>query len=609
MVLGLGLLLTALFTSTAFAQEAPPTCNGLTATIYVDDTNTIIGGPDDGSAYAGTLNGTDGDDVIVGTDTGDTVLAGNGNDTICTGTGDDNVDAGEGDNWIFTDAGDDILVAGSGDDVLNAGTGTDLCDGGAGNTSTSNCDSGTITIIKSSRSSQDFSFSGDLGDFSLDDDSNETLSNQYSVLTYAGSYNVTEDAAIDWELTSISCTGDNDNGTTIDLTTQTATIDLDNGESITCTYTNQITASRIIIIKDASPDSDQDFSFSGDLGEFTLDDDNDDTLANTFTVDRAAGTYTITEAEVDGWSLSDIDCGEFGGVSIDLANRSVTLEMSVEDLVSCTFTNTEDPKGTIVIVKNTDPDNAQDFTYSGDLGDFALDDDGDNTLSNTYSVITDPGTYTVTEASVSGWDLTSLICSDTSNTTLDQSNRSVTIGLLAGETVTCTFTSAPQATTTPTSTGGGGGVPIEVIRQITPQPTVTPAPSSTPTPTPVVNMTPTLPVPTVQPVFGPQSLSCPNYLNSFIGLKIENNPGDVYKLELFLNEEMNSRLDLNSTYDLNDYFVVRDFQEKYRAQILDPWGIQEPTGFVYLTTQRWINQLKCPENYYPLPDLVPYSQR
>lgn len=77
-----------LFSTPAFADA--PLCNGLPATIYVQD-GVIVGGPQDGQTYAGTLNGTSGDDVIAGT-SGNDLLAGNGGaDTICGGDGTDTV--------------------------------------------------------------------------------------------------------------------------------------------------------------------------------------------------------------------------------------------------------------------------------------------------------------------------------------------------------------------------------------------------------------------------------------------------------------------------------------------------------------------------------------
>ena len=102
---------------------------------------------------------------------------------------------------------------------------------------------------------------------------------------------------------------DPDDGTTT-TPPLTGTIDLDDGETVTCTFTNT-QRSTIVIVKDAVPDGPQDFSFTGDLGDFTLDDDPaDDTLSNTFTsaLLPANDTYVVTETVVDGWDLTGLVC-------------------------------------------------------------------------------------------------------------------------------------------------------------------------------------------------------------------------------------------------------------------------------------------------------------
>jgi len=104
-------------------DTGPPSCNGQTATIYVDDTNTIVGGPDNGLSYAGTLNGTAGVDVIVGTNGVDDINASGSNDTICGLDGDDDIDGGSNDNYIDGGAGNNIFTGGSGNDTIVAGDG------------------------------------------------------------------------------------------------------------------------------------------------------------------------------------------------------------------------------------------------------------------------------------------------------------------------------------------------------------------------------------------------------------------------------------------------------------------------------------------------------
>ena len=100
--------------------------------------------------------------------------------------------------------------------------------------------------------------------------------------------------------------------------------------------------------------------------------------------------------------------------------------------------------GTIVIKKDTVPDGPANFSFSGGLGAFSLDDDADPTLPNerTFSGKA-PGSYSVVEAAATGFTLTSINCTSTQagdTTTHNLSTRTATINLDGEETVTCTFT-------------------------------------------------------------------------------------------------------------------------------------------------------------------------
>lgn len=112
-------------------DTGPPTCNGLTATIYVDETNTIVGGPDDGDPYVGTLNGTSSVNVMVGTIGVDDINALGGNDTICGLDGDDDIDGGGGADSITAGDGNDSIQGGNGSDIIHAGDGNDTIAGEA----------------------------------------------------------------------------------------------------------------------------------------------------------------------------------------------------------------------------------------------------------------------------------------------------------------------------------------------------------------------------------------------------------------------------------------------------------------------------------------------
>ncbi len=97
-----------------------PNCRGRIATIFVDATGTIVGGPDDGKPYAGLLRGTKGADVIIGTPNSDTIRGGRGNDSICAGAGDDDIRGGRDDDFIDGGEGSDRCRGNRGDNKLIA---------------------------------------------------------------------------------------------------------------------------------------------------------------------------------------------------------------------------------------------------------------------------------------------------------------------------------------------------------------------------------------------------------------------------------------------------------------------------------------------------------
>ncbi len=109
-----------------------PRCNGLDATIYVDENGTIVGGPKSGAVYRGVLGATQGNDVIVASNGRDFIFSGGGNDTICAGGGNDFVLAGGGHDYVEGEEGNDTLFGGFGNDALLGGLGDDLLIGGPG---------------------------------------------------------------------------------------------------------------------------------------------------------------------------------------------------------------------------------------------------------------------------------------------------------------------------------------------------------------------------------------------------------------------------------------------------------------------------------------------
>jgi plastocyanin len=315
-----------------------------------------------------------------------------------------------------------------------------------------------VTKVSSPDDQQDFSFTttgSDLSDFSLDDDGgadSALLDTKLFSGLSPGDYTITEDPVLGWELQTIELTGDDGDSSTSTLTGM-ATITLDPGEDITVTFTNRKRGS-ITVVKDANPDHGADFSFASDIplnASFLLDDDSDPVLPNSRTFGNLIpGTYTITEAALGGWSLTDLVISEDkeANSTVNLGSGVATIMLDPGETVTVTYTNSK--LGSITVIKDTQPDNGQDFTFdfappaSGapPAESFLLDDDANPTLLNTktYSNLA-PGVYTITEQATTGWTLDSISIDNdpTNNSGSDLALRRATINVGIGEDITVTF--------------------------------------------------------------------------------------------------------------------------------------------------------------------------
>lgn len=103
--------------------------------------------------------------------------------------------------------------------------------------------------------------------------------------------------------------------------------------------------------------------------------------------------------------------------------------------------------------------------------------------------------------------------------------------------------------------------------------------------------------------------SCGLYMGQHLRIgSSKNNPDQVKKLQAFLNKWMNAGLPTTGFFGPLTLAQVNAFQAKYGDDILKPWGLNAPTGLVYLATLTKINKLECPELTLTLPTLVPWSQ-
>ena len=125
---------------------------------------------------------------------------------------------------------------------------------------------------------------------------------------------MTETAVAGWDLTGLTCAGDDDSSVT-PLSDRKATLDIEAGENVTCTFKNTKHAS-LTVVKETDPATDpQDFDFdlTGTGIGTDLDLDTDPASATpsqqTFSLNASQlGAKTVTETAVAGWDLTGLTC-------------------------------------------------------------------------------------------------------------------------------------------------------------------------------------------------------------------------------------------------------------------------------------------------------------
>src|SRR6185503_11382876 len=173
--------------------------------------------------------------------------------------------------------------------------------------------------------------------FSLDDDSDGTLSNSQLLanIVPGSGYSVSETVPSGWDQASATCS----DGSPV------SNISFSAGENVTCTFTNN-KRGRIVVVKDATPDDPQDFTFTTGGGlspaSFQLDDDANPTLSDTQTISNVAvgSGYSVAETVPTGWDLTSATCDDGSPVS--------NINVGPDETVTCTFNNRT--RGQIVVV-------------------------------------------------------------------------------------------------------------------------------------------------------------------------------------------------------------------------------------------------------------------
>ena len=94
-------------------------------------------------------------------------------------------------------------------------------------------------------------------------------------------------------------------------------------------------------------------------------------------------------------------------------------------------------------------------------------------------------------------------------------------------------------------------------------------------------------------IMAPTNGVCSIYLNDYLKLGGNNSQAEVTKLQTFLKNVEKLDVNINGTFDSKTFEAVKSFQKKYSSDILSPWGSNNPTGQVYFTTKKKINEIYC----------------
>ena len=216
------------------------------------------------------------------------------------------------------------------------------------------------------------------------------------------------------------------------------------GDHIACGITNTAQPATLQIIKTAIG-SGGDFTFpvSGLPSPISISLPDQGVQAS-IPVDLVPGAYYgVSETDPGASWIKGIMTCTF--VAADGSTGSVapsTFTPTPGEAVTCRISNTK--KGNIVIAKSAVGGDAT-FDFTGTAAG-SINTATSLTDSYTLSDVL-PGTYSASETTLVGWDLTGLTCSD-ANSTVDLGAATASIDVSPGETVTCTYTNTKRGTIT-----------------------------------------------------------------------------------------------------------------------------------------------------------------
>lgn len=89
------------------------------------------------------------------------------------------------------------------------------------------------------------------------------------------------------------------------------------------------------------------------------------------------------------------------------------------------------------------------------------------------------------------------------------------------------------------------------------------------------------------------SLNSCSTLTSYMKKGGNNDSEQVKKLQTLLNQKESANLVVNGIFDDATEMAVKNFQAKYINDTMGPWGANTPSGVVYITTLKKLNNVAC----------------
>ena len=262
---------------------------------------------------------------------------------------------------------------------------------------------------------------------------------------FTASGSVAEAAKTGWTVTAATCALESGAATGSGFTTANRTVSnvrINPGEVTTCTFTNApvqptLTITKTVVNNSGGTKHATDFSFAIDGGSATaFVQDGSDPLKGKNTVTVAAGTHTLSEPAVAGYSPSSWggDCASNG--SITLVNG---------DNKTCSITNNDD-QGSLQLVKKVTNDNGgtkgvNDFGLTTSAGTLVWDTAslvGSTTTYTANALPVNAGSYTFSESNVAGYTEGTWSCTGATASGTAYNAGSVTVP--NGGTIVCSIT-------------------------------------------------------------------------------------------------------------------------------------------------------------------------